>query len=75
MNEVLITVNYQGRMLDISVDAQIRAGDLSQIVARQIGAKEGRGQLFSRNHNRLLNSGLSLYDEKIWDGDILDLLV
>jgi len=70
-NDVIFTAVYNGEARDIAVDSSILIADLIEILMENFVSRKEGGRIYSSNLQRILNSEYTLYEEKIWDGDIL----
>ena len=69
--EVIFTVECRGMQKDICVSLDILVFDLRTRLCSVFGATDTQMRIFSLNHGRYLDDKNTLYDEKIWDGEIL----
>ena len=68
--EIIFTIQKEGFKKNICVSIDIKVNDLIEIIKYKYQINE-EFKLYSENHQETLNGDKSLFEEKIWDGDIL----
>lgn len=68
--DIFFTMQNESESKDICVSIDIRVNELKSIMINKYKI-DNKVKLFSENHQKFLDENSTLYDEKIWDGDIL----
>jgi len=73
--EVVITIKYNNDEFDLSVNPKIKVMELLMILKNRLYFSENKVEIISINHKKKLNINNNLYQENIWDGDILEIIL